>query len=90
LFSALRRSLELGPRDPGVPELVLHLGMALWPKMDSHLRREVVRALGLSASRDATAAFAIGKSYDRFDLMCDINVLRTLAGSACEPFHKTD
>jgi len=90
LFSALRRSLELGPRDPGVPELVLHLGMALWPKIDPDLRREVIRALGLSASRDARAAFAIGKSYGRFDLMCDINALRTLAGNACEPFHKTD
>jgi len=90
LFSALRRSVALGPRDPGVPELVLHLGMALWPKMDSQLRGEVVRALGLSASRDANAAFAIGKSYGRFDLMCDINALRALARGACEEFHKTD
>ena len=90
LFSALRRSFELGPRDPGVPELVLHLGMALWPEIDPDLRREVVRALGLSASRDAGAAFAIGKSYGRFDLMCDINALRALARGACEEFHKTD
>jgi len=90
LLSALRRSVALGPRDPGVPELVLHLGMALWPQMDSELRREVIRALGLSASRDAETAFAIGKSYGRFDLMCDINALRTLAGSACEQFHKTE
>jgi len=90
LLSALRRSLELGPRDLGVPELVLHLGMALWPRMDADLRREVVRALGLSALRDAETAFAIGKSYGRFDLMCDINALRTLAGSACEQFHKTE
>ena len=90
LFSALRHSLELGPRDPGVPELVLHLGMALWPEIDPDLRREVVRALGLSASRDASAAFAIGKSYGRFDLMCDINALRALARGACEEFHKTD
>jgi len=90
LFSALRLSLELGPRDPGVPELVLHLGMALWPKIDPDLRREVIRALGLSASRDARAAFAIGKSYGRFDLMCDISALRALAGNACEQLHKID
>jgi len=90
LFSALRLSLELGPRDLGMPELVLHLGMALWPKIDTGLRREVIRALGLSASRDATTAFAIGRSYGRFDLMCDINALRTLAGRACEQFHTVD
>ncbi len=90
LFSALRLSLELGPRELGVPELVLHLGMALWPKIDSGLRREVIRALGLSASRDAETAFAIGKSYGRFDLMCDINVLKSLAGSACEQVRKID
>jgi hypothetical protein len=90
LFSALRRSIELGPRDPGVPELVLHLGMALWPKIDPGLRREVIGALGLSASRDAGAAFAIGKSYGRFDLMCDINALRALAGNACGQLQKVD
>jgi hypothetical protein len=90
LFSALRRSIELGPRDPGVPELVLHLGMALWPQIDPDLRREVIRALGLSASRDASAAFAIGKSYGRFDLMCDINALRALAGNACGQLQKVD
>ena len=84
IISALRRSVALGPRDPGVPELVLHLGMALWPRIDPELRREVVRALEFSASRDAAAAFAIGKSYGRFDLMCDINALRTLAGNGCE------
>jgi hypothetical protein len=84
LFAALRRSVALGPRNPGVPELVLHIGMAIWPKIDADLRREVIRALGVSASRDARAAFAIGKSYGRFDLMCDINALMTLAGNACE------
>jgi hypothetical protein len=62
MFSALRRSVALGPRDPGVPELVLHLGMALWPQIDPDLRREVVRALDFSASRDAAAAFAIGRA----------------------------
>ena len=90
LLAALRHSVALGPRDPGVPELVLHLGMALWPEIDFDLRREVIRALDLSASRDASAAFAIGKSYGRFDLMCDINALRALARGACEEFHKTD
>lgn len=90
LFSALRRSVALGPRDPGVPELILHLGMALWPQIDPVLRQEVVRALDSSASRDAAAAFAIGKSYGRFDLMCDINALRTLAGNACDQIRKTD
>jgi len=90
LFSSLRSSLELGPRDPGVPELVLHLGLALWPKADPELRRKVVLALNLSASRDAKVAFAIGESYGRFDLMCDINALRAMAGSACEQVHKTD
>jgi hypothetical protein len=90
MFSALRRSVALGPRDPGVPQLVLHLGMALWPQIDPGLRREVVRALDFSASRDAEATFAIGKSYGRFDLMCDINALRPLAGNACEQAHKAD
>lgn len=88
LFSALRRSVALGPRDPGVPELVLHLGMALWPRIDPDLRRDVSRALDFSASRDAEATFAIGKSYGRFDLMCDINALKTLAGNACEQAQK--
>jgi len=90
LFASLRSSLELGPRDPGVPELVLHLGLALWPKADPELRRKVVRALNLSASRDAKIAFAIGESYGRFDLMCDINTLRAMARDACEQIHKTD
>jgi hypothetical protein len=64
--------------------------MALWPQIDPDLRREVIRALGLSASRDASAAFAIGKSYGRFDLMCDINALRALAGNACGQLQKVD
>ncbi len=90
LLSALRRSVALGPRDPGVPELVLHLGLALWPEIDPDLKAEVIRALDSSASRDAAAAFAIGKSYGRFDLMCDINALKTLAGNACEQARKAD
>jgi hypothetical protein len=84
LYSALRRSVALGPRDPGVPELVLHLGLALWPRIDPDLRREVVRALESIAARDAGTAFAIGNSYGRFDLMCDITALRALSGGACE------
>jgi hypothetical protein len=90
LYSALRRSVALGPRDPGVPELVLHLGLALWPRIDPDLRREVVRALESIAARDAGTAFAIGNSYGRFDLMCDITALRALSGSACVQIGKTE
>jgi hypothetical protein len=83
LLSALRQSVALGPRSPGVPEIVLRLGLALWPRIDPALRREVVAALEFIASRDAAAALAIGQSYGRYDLICDITALRTLAGNAC-------
>lgn len=83
LLSALRWSLALGPRDPGVPELVPLVGLALWPRLDEDLRRGVVRALQVSAARDASAALALAASYGRFDLICDISSLRALAQQTC-------
>ena len=90
VLSTLRLALKSGPRDPGVPELVAQIGMALWPQSDLELRREVVRALGVSASRDAKATFSIGRSYSRFDLMCDIKALRLLEEGACEQASRPD
>lgn len=83
LLSALRRSVALGARDPGVPELVPIVGLALWPRLDEDLRQGVVRALRVSASRDASAALALAASYGRFDLICDISSLRALAQQTC-------
>jgi tetratricopeptide (TPR) repeat protein len=85
LLAALRLSLELGRRDPGVPELASYVGLALWPRLDPELRQGVVRALGVSAARDAGTAFEIGKSYGRFDIMCDISSLKALTGKNCGP-----
>lgn len=83
LLSALRWSVKLGPRNPGVPELVSQVGLAVWPRLDVDLRRDIVRALRVSASRDASATYAMARSYGRLDLVCDISSLRVLAKKRC-------
>lgn len=83
LRTALRHADELGPWEPAVQQTVLLVGLAAWPALDPGLRQTLARSVERGAVRNAQKMFDIAKSYNRFDLVCDIEKYRLIAGTAC-------
>lgn len=85
LFQALRRADELGPWEPAVQKIVIYVSLAVWNRLDTDQRASVVRTMERGARREAGAITGIAKGFNRFDLICAINRLKSAAGNACDP-----
>ena len=83
LLAALRHADELGPWEPTVQQIILFVGLAVWPDLDPGLRQALTRTIQRGASRDPRKMFEIVQSYTRFDLVCAIEQYRVIAGPDC-------
>ncbi len=83
LMTALRHADELGPWEPAVQQTFLLVGLAAWQELDPELRQAMARTIERGASRNAKNIYQTVKSYRRFDLICAINIYRSIAGPDC-------
>ena len=73
LFTALRHADALGPWEPEVQYLVSFVGLAAWDRLGPAQRAATVRTMERAARRNAPQVTEMLKSFNRLDLLCDIN-----------------
>jgi hypothetical protein len=83
LMTALRHADALGPWEPASQQTVLFVGLAVWQELDSGMRQALARAIERGAVRNAQKMLEIVKVYRRFELVCDIDRYRNIAGTDC-------
>ena len=89
LLQALRRADELGPGEPEVQKMVIYVSLAVWNRLDPAQQASVVRTMERGAQRDPGTIANIAKGFNRFDLICAINKLKSVVGKACNPVKKS-
>ena len=89
LFTALRHADELGRWEPKAQETVLFVGLAVWEKLDSDLRQQVVKVLERGAVWNAGKMLEIVKSFGRSDLLCGVKGYDTKSKGWCDRGDKT-
>ncbi len=85
LFQILRWADELGPWEPDVQNIVIEASLIGWAKMEPDQREAVVRTMLRGAQRDPGNIAKIAKRFNRLDLLCAINLEKSVSGSACGP-----
>jgi len=90
LFAALRHADELGPWEPEVQQSVLFVGLAAWHKLDAAQRAAMIQTLGRAVRRNASKVTEIIKTFDRFDLLCDLLGGRQEMQGPCSRLRKSE
>jgi len=90
LFAALRHADELGPWEPEIQQSVLFVGLAVWHKLGTAQRAELVRTLERAMRRNAQRVTEIVKTFNRFDLLCGLNNARQKIERPCGRLQKSE
>lgn len=90
LFAALRHADELGPWEPEIQYLVIFVGLAAWDKLGADQRAAMVRTLERAMRRNAPKVTELVKSFNRFDLLCDIKDGKLKMERSCGRLQKSE